>query len=92
MGKWIHRAAALAIVVPYVLIAPGGRYFWCMGSPVWWFLEVMGLLLVLFAEWLDDHFGDERGASYVGIVRFLGWVGLLTPPVWDLMVWTLQQK
>lgn len=86
MSKWIHRGAALALFVPYLILAPGGRYFWCMGPYIWWVFEIMGLALVLFAEPLDDYFGDERGASYVGTIRLLGWGALLTPLVWDLMV------
>ena len=91
MAKWIHRGVALAVFIPYVLIAPGGRYFWCLGPAVWWFMVCFGLFMLLFAEPLDDHLGSTTGASYVPIVRLLGWTVLGAPLVWDLIVWGMMR-
>ena len=92
MGKWIHRGVALAVFAAYVLVAPGGRYFLCFGPFVWWFMVCFGLLMLLFAEPLDEYLGSTSGASYVPIVRLLGWVFLGAPLVWDLMMWAMYSR
>ena len=92
MGKWIHRGVALAIFIPWAIFAPSGRHFLCFGPFVWWFMLVFGLLLILGAEWLDDRFGSTTGASYVGIIKFLGWGHMLAPVVWNLIVWAMMRS
>jgi len=87
MSKWIHRAAALAVLGLYVLVGPGPRTFVFGGWAGWWFLTVFGLVVIWLADWLDENFGPSSSASFVPIVLLMGWAFLIIPIAWSLYVW-----
>jgi hypothetical protein len=89
MGKWLHRGLSAGFFCAYAAIAPGGYLSCVFHSAFWWGLTVFGLLLVWFAEWLDDRYGPVSNASHAMHVRIIGWTFLAGPAVWDLTAWAL---